>query len=453
MPWTLANPPDAVKNKPKHVIEACVLAANAALAKGLTEEEAIFACLSAAKRTEAQSVTKTVKRPVPQHIQALLERKIQEPETQKAINSVFLGKSALPADKERTLVQADFNSKNQLVLTFDTGEKITTSAPNIEQNIEQYLSVSTSGSGATGLTNPLDYIEFNQAAGVVADTGQLTWNAVDGTLDLGLLGGNVTLQIGQEQIVRFVNHTSVDFAEMQVVRIVGAQGNRLSADLAQSNSDVNSNTTFAVVTEPILKNQQGYATVSGLVRDVNTSAFPEGSVLYLSPTVPGGITNVVPVSPSRNIRVGYCVRSHATVGSVFVHIVNDTDLNELHDVLVQVPQNGEVLMYEASSGLWKNKATTSSVLSTVLVNTDYTVVPSDYTMRVDCSSSPVVLSLPTVASATGRVLVIKKVDSSDNPVQITANGSEQIDGVNTAQIYVQHLSLSLQSNGSSWDII
>lgn len=354
MPWTLANPPDAVKNKPKHVIEACVLAANSALAKGLTEEEAIFACLGAAKRTESQSLTKAVKRPVPQHIQALLERKIQEPETQAKINSVFLGKSALPADKERTLVQADFNSKNQLVLTFDTGEKITTSAPNIEQNIEQYLSVSTGG--AVGLTNPVDYIEFNQTVEVVVDTGQLAWNAVDGTLDLGLLGGNVTLQIGQEQIVRFVNHTSVDFAEMQVVRIVGAQGNRLSADLAQSNSEVNSNTTFAVVTEPILKNQQGYATVSGLVRDVDTSGFPEGAVLYLSPFVAGGITHILPVSPNRNVRVGYCVRSHATVGSIFVNIINDPELNELPDVLVQTPQNGEVLTYEASTGLWKNKA-------------------------------------------------------------------------------------------------
>lgn len=144
MPWTLDNPPDAVKNKPKHVIEACVLAANSALAKGLTEEEAIFACLAAAKRVEGSISKAKVQRSVPQHIQALINREVQEPERQKAINSVFLGKSALPADKERTLVQADFNSKNQLVLTFDTGEKITTSAPNIEQNIEQYLSVSTS---------------------------------------------------------------------------------------------------------------------------------------------------------------------------------------------------------------------------------------------------------------------------------------------------------------------
>ena len=360
MPWTLANPPDAVKNKPKHVIEACVLTANSALTKGLTEEEAIFACLGAAKRTESQSVTKTVKRPVPQHIQALLERKIQEPETQAQINSVFLGKSALPADKERTLVQADFNSKNQLVLTFDTGEKITTSAPNIEQNIEQYLSVSTGGTSGpiTGLTNPTDFLGFNLSAGHVAGVGELSWNDTDGTLDLGLKGGNVTLQIGQEQVVRFVNHTAVDFAEMQVVRIVGAQGNRLSADLAQSNSEVNSNTTFAIVTEPILKNQQGYATVSGLVRNVDTSGFPEGAVLYLSPFVAGGITHILPVSPNRNVRVGYCVRSHAVVGSVFVNIINDPELNELPDVLVLSPQNNEVLMYESATGLWKNKAIT-----------------------------------------------------------------------------------------------
>lgn len=356
MPWTLANPPDAVKNKPKHVIEACVLAANSALAKGLTEEEAIFACLGATKRTEASSITKTVKRPVPQHIQALLERKVQEPETQRAINSVFLGKSALPADKERTLVQADFNSKNQLVLTFDTGEKITTSAPNIEQNIEQYLSVSTgSTSTGAGLTNPVDYLEFNQAAGLTATTGQLTWNETDGTLDLGMKGGNVTLQLGQEQHVRVLNNTASDMVSPQVIRLSGAQGNRLTAALSIASNATFADNTFAVVTENIAKNQQGFATTSGLVRDVDTSAFPEGSDLYLSGTVAGAITHIVPVSPSRIIRIGYCVRSHHINGSIFVAVLEHPDIVELGSTLITTPQNGEVLMYEAASGLWKNK--------------------------------------------------------------------------------------------------
>ena len=360
MPWTLANPPDAVKNKPKHVIEACVLAANSALAKGLTEEEAIFACLGAAKRTEAQSVTKTVKRPVPQHIQALLERKIQEPETQAKINSVFLGKSALPADKERTLVQADFNSKNQLVLTFDTGEKITTSAPNIEQNIEQYLSVSTGGTSGpiTGLTNPTDFLGFNLSAGHVAGVGELSWNDTDGTLDLGMKGGNVTLQLGQEQHVRILNNTASDMSAPQVVRLSGAQGNRLTAALSIASNATFADNTFAVVTESILKNQQGFATTSGLVRDVDTSAFPEGSDLYLSGTVAGAITHIVPTAPSRIIRVGYCVRSHHINGSIFVAVLEHPDIVELGSTLITSPQNNEVLMYESATGLWKNKAIT-----------------------------------------------------------------------------------------------
>lgn len=348
MTWNTDNLPDAVKNKSKEVIQAYKTAFNSALSKGLTQDESLFSALNAAKIKESKESKASVKKVVPQHVQAILNRTLQVPENKEVINRAFLGKSALPPDQERTLVAADFNDKNQLVLTFDTGEKITTNAPDIEQNIEQYLSVSA------GLSNPVDYIEFNQLAGLTVTTGQLTWNDTDGTLDLGLKGGNVTLQIGQEQLVRFVNHTDAAFIEMQVVRVLGAQGNRLSAALAQANSDVNSKSTFAIVTEPIPKNQQGYATTSGLVRNIDTSAFPEGSVLYLSNTIPGGITNTVPTSPSRTVRVGYCVRSHQNLGSIFVHIVNDVDLNELHDVLIQAPQDGQVLAYDSSMGLWRN---------------------------------------------------------------------------------------------------
>jgi len=346
------NLPASILSKPAHILEEGILAATTAISKGLSQDEATFACLQRIKSLEGRlKPSKVPSRTVPEHVLAVLKAKVQEPEVQqsiqRSIQREFLGKNALPVNQQRTLVSADFNQKNQLVLTFDTGEQIITKAVDTDGDISQQVTVAV---------NPVfDYIKFNTEAGYVVDTGELAWNAVDGTLDLGLLGGNVTLQIGQEQIVRFVNHTDNDFAEMQVVRIVGAQGNRLSAALAQSDSEVNSNTTFAVVTEPILRNQQGYATVSGLVRDIDTSAFPEGAVLYLSPTIPGGITSIIPVSPNRNVRVGYCVRSHATVGSIFVNIINDPELSELPDVLVQTPQNGDVLTYESSTGLWENK--------------------------------------------------------------------------------------------------
>lgn len=163
MTWTINNPPDIIKNKSKEIIQACVLAANSALAKGLTQEEAIFAAMGTAKRLEQSSVAKQVKPKVPQHVQALLDRTVQqvnEPENKAQINRAFLGKSALPSNQDRTLVSADFNDKNQLVLLFDTGEQLITKPIDIDQSIQQYLSVSTSGSSGGGSIDTLDGVEI-----------------------------------------------------------------------------------------------------------------------------------------------------------------------------------------------------------------------------------------------------------------------------------------------------
>jgi len=378
------NPlPASILNKSKEMQGLFISSLSASKAKGQSDNEATFAALAAVKVAEHKLLksslvlTKSPPARIPLHLQAILDtqQKGTKEQQEKALGSprspfgllsststAVPSKNALQSDLElptgpslgHSLVSADFNKEGKLELLFDDGRKIITNNKAAIDILEQHISVTT-GTAEVGLTNPVNYIEFNQEAGLIADTAQLTWNDSDGTLDLGLKGGNVTLQIGQEQIVRFVNHTATDFVEMQVVRIVGAQGNRLSADLARGNSEANSNTTFAVVTEPIPKSQQGYATISGLVRDVNTSSFPEGAVLYLSPFVAGGITHIIPVSPNRNVRVGYCVRSHAIVGSIFVNIINDPELNELPDVLIQTPQEGEVLTYEGASNLWKNK--------------------------------------------------------------------------------------------------
>ena len=54
-----------------------------------------------------------------------------------------------------------------------------------------------------------DSIYFSQSG----PAGRLVWNDTDGTLDLGLKGNNVTLQIGQEEVVRVVNKTGINLTE------------------------------------------------------------------------------------------------------------------------------------------------------------------------------------------------------------------------------------------------
>jgi len=207
----------------------------------------------------------------------------------------------------------------------------------------------------TNGTTDFEAAQFNTTTPGTSGVGRLTWNATDGTLDLGLLGGNVTLQVGQESVQHVNNRTGSAFTDGQVVYVNGSQGNRLTAALALATNDTLSARTFGVVTEPIANNQSGFVTTSGLVRNIDTSALPEGAAIYLSSTVPGGLTATRPLAPNHGVLVGWCVRQHATVGSIFVHVQNGFELGELHNVLTNGTLDGQVLTYEASTSLWKPK--------------------------------------------------------------------------------------------------
>jgi hypothetical protein len=184
--------------------------------------------------------------------------------------------------------------------------------------------------------------------------GELRWNDTDGTLEFKLKGGNVTLQIGQEQVAHFRNNTAADMTNSQVVYITGATGTRATISLAQANSEAASAVVIGVLTEDIAKNAEGFVTTFGLVRDINTSALTEGAAIWLSPTVAGGMTTTPPVAPNHSVLVGYCIRSHPNQGVIFVKPQNGYELEELHNVKITNPQDGQVLKYQASTGLWIN---------------------------------------------------------------------------------------------------
>jgi hypothetical protein len=213
-------------------------------------------------------------------------------------------------------------------------------------------------------------IEFDQTPTGTAGVAVMRWNDTDGTIDLGLKGGNVTLQLGQEQLVRVVNKTATNInlleANYQAVRVTGAQGQRLKVDLAQATNDVLSAETIGLVTETINNNQEGFITTSGLVRGINTTGslqgetWADGDVVYLSATTAGRITNVKPSAPNHLVIIGYVVSAHATQGSIFVKVDNGYKLDELHNVAISTPLNNQSLVYETASTLWKNKALTTA---------------------------------------------------------------------------------------------
>jgi hypothetical protein len=269
---------------------------------------------------------------------------------------------------------------------------------NAVPNLLQVLSSGKSAQG-TGI-NDLSWIEFDQAAAYQVVAGELAWNDTDGTLDLGLKGGNVTLQIGQEQLVRVVNKTATNVnlleANYQVVRITGAQGQRLKVDLALATTNALSAQTIGVVTETINDNQEGFVTVSGLVRGINTTGslqtetWADGDILYLSPTTAGNITNVKPIAPNHLIIIGYVVSAHITQGSIYVKVDNGYELDELHNVTIATPLNNDVLTYETSSSLWKNKR----------LPTEIQLAASDETTALTAGTAKVTFRMPYAMTVT-----------------------------------------------------
>ncbi|MCX9024608.1 MAG: hypothetical protein OIN85_00765 [Candidatus Methanoperedens sp.] len=84
---------------------------------------------------------------------------------------------------------------------------------------------------------------------------------------------------------------------------------------------------------------------------------------------------------------------------------------------------------------------------------DYTVLLGDNVLLADASGGPITFTLPTAASASGRLFYFKKIDATVNAMTIKANGVELIDGFNTQFTTVQYESFTIISNGTTWYIL
>ena len=262
----------------------------------------------------------------------------------------------------------------------------------------------------TGATQDVNLGEFGLQTGNVefdntptnlpTSAGSMYYNDSDGTLDLILKGGNVTLQIGQETVLRVVNKTATSVnllqANYQAVRVTGAQGQRVKVDLARATSDTFSAETIGLVTETINNNQEGFITTSGLVRNINTTGslqsetWADGDIIYLSPTTAGNLTKVKPVAPNHLVIIGYVIHAHATQGSIFVKVDNGYELDELHNVKITTPTNNQALVFNDTTDVWENKSIIidTSVFSRKLLlknrqTASYTLALTDINLLVE----------------------------------------------------------------------
>ena len=201
------------------------------------------------------------------------------------------------------------------------------------------------------------WVQFDTNAVASIQQGRLGWNNTDSTLDLGM-NANVTQQIGMEQYVYAKSATNSGIAEGYVYYISGASGGNKLVQLAQSNTSTASKATIGVATESTNGGSKGFITTFGLVRGLPNNLFTginEGDTLYLSATTPGRFTNVAPDAPNHRIRIGYCIRKQSNNNEIFVSVQLGLDVDELCDVKLTDPTDGQSLVWDSTQGIWVNE--------------------------------------------------------------------------------------------------
>lgn len=211
----------------------------------------------------------------------------------------------------------------------------------------------TSMTGITGGVGTVDYIDFDVNGVYSGAVGRMGWNGATGTVQMGLTGGNVSTQVGQSLLALVTNAESVTIGKGQPVYLFQATGNRASVKLAFNTTDATSAKTFGLAAENIAAGQTGFIMCQGVLDGLNTSAFSEGTTLYLGATA-GTLTATKPAAPNHLVYIGVVERANAGNGQIYVKVQNGYELDEIHDVQIVSPTSGQILIYNGT--LWQNQS-------------------------------------------------------------------------------------------------
>jgi len=167
-----------------------------------------------------------------------------------------------------------------------------------------------------------EYIKFDTTySGGSTQPGELAWDADNETLQFQL-DPHVTLQIGQEHLIRVKNASgSVAIPNGTVVMFAGATGDTVTVSPAVSDGSISINYLVGITTEEIPSDGFGFATQLGFVNGVNTNAYNVGDILYPNPAVPGGLTATEPEAPNWKIPIAAVTKKNASSGRMLVRAI------------------------------------------------------------------------------------------------------------------------------------
>jgi hypothetical protein len=249
-------------------------------------------------------------------------------------------------------------------------------------------------------------------------TGAMFWDSINNTVSIVLEDG-VILQTGKETYFNVLNQTGSDFSNGQVIAYAGAVGasGKIKGQLGLADGSIEYYKHLGIATKNIPNGESGEVTILGAVHGIDTTGTPygevwnQGDILYVSPTIAGGLTNIEPVAPFPLIGIAVVINVHQKVGTLGVRTTFLTRVTvgdqiasgETGSVLFvngnsQLTQDNDGLYWNNSTGVLQVGSRAAGNYSEIEADGSYHMV-GDATVWNDVNIGGLVLSGPAVSKA------------------------------------------------------
>ncbi len=337
------------------------------------------------------------------------------------------------------------------------------------------LNVANGGTGVTTSTGTgsvvlntaptfASYVNYTPIAAPTYLEGRLFYDSTAHTLNYYNDNSQMSVNIGQENVIRVRNQTGATIPEGSVVYINGATGNTPTISLAIATAFATAD-IIGVATTTIADNGFGYATTSGLVNDLDLSLFTEGQAVFVSPTTAGAFTATEPVAPNYSVQVGVVLRANPSNGTLLVAVqMISTEVSHIIGTVLATQGGTGQTSYSVGDLLYASTTTALSKLADVatgnaLISGGVGTAPSYGKIGL---TSHVSGTLPTANGGTGLTSFTANGVVYASSTSALATGSAlTFDGTSlslanggTVKIYDQNsITFGVFNNGSSGTLL
>lgn len=206
-----------------------------------------------------------------------------------------------------------------------------------------------------GTNSNLDILKFNTNQPEQALlAGEMAYSQLEGTIELGMNGGEVKQSLGLELYIRY--KPSENILNGELLMYDGTDGNSGTVKLKKATVNCDPKLIYAIATEDATTGGLHFATWYGKIKDINTSMYQTGSDLYQSTTTAGALQSTQPAAPYNKASYAKVINAHSTQGTLFVRINRSVSMNDINDVDTTNSQTNQPLVKQ-SDGVWKGSDT------------------------------------------------------------------------------------------------